>query len=119
MCKWGSECRITTFPDSRYLPCYIIQTLLGEASCGAGAQSVTVKPTGCGFDPHSRTISGIYLNLYFNFFAMVSRQKRGIEFCHSTRNSNSAESGERLKKCLNTRLPLPTAVCGIQREADY
>ena len=25
-----------------------------EANCGAGAQSVTVKPTGCGFDPHSR-----------------------------------------------------------------
>ena len=25
-----------------------------EASRGAGAQSVTVKSTGCGFDPHSR-----------------------------------------------------------------
>ena len=25
-----------------------------EASRGAGAQSVTVKPTGCGFDPHAR-----------------------------------------------------------------
>ena len=25
-----------------------------EARRGAGAQSVTVKPTGCGFDPHSR-----------------------------------------------------------------
>ena len=24
---------------------------VSEASCGAGAQSVTVKPTGCGFDP--------------------------------------------------------------------
>ena len=27
---------------------------LVEAGCGAAAQSVTVKPTGCGFDPHSR-----------------------------------------------------------------
>ena len=27
--------------------------LLVEASRGAGAQSVTVKSTGCGFDPHS------------------------------------------------------------------
>ena len=26
----------------------------GEASRGAVSQSVTVKPTGCGFDPHSR-----------------------------------------------------------------
>ena len=25
-----------------------------EASRGAAARSVTVKPTGCGFDPHSR-----------------------------------------------------------------
>ena len=25
-----------------------------EASRSAGAQSVTVKPTGCGFDPDSR-----------------------------------------------------------------
>ena len=25
-----------------------------EASRGAAAGSVTVKPTGCGFDPHSR-----------------------------------------------------------------
>ena len=27
---------------------------LSEASRGAAAQSVTVKPTGCGFDPQSR-----------------------------------------------------------------
>ena len=41
-----------------------------EASRGAGAQSVTVKPTGCGFDPHSRRWN-IYLNLYFHFFALI------------------------------------------------
>ena len=34
-----------------------------EASRGVGAQNVTVKPTGCGFDPHSRRCN-IYLNLY-------------------------------------------------------
>ena len=28
--------------------------ILLEASRGAVAQSVTIKPTGCGFDPHSR-----------------------------------------------------------------
>ena len=27
---------------------------VNEASRGAAAQSVTVKPSGCGFDPHSR-----------------------------------------------------------------
>ena len=30
-----------------------IQKYGKEASRGAGAQSVTVKSTGCGFDPHS------------------------------------------------------------------
>ena len=35
----------------------------------APAQSVTVKPTGCGFDPHSRRLN-IYLNLYFHIFVL-------------------------------------------------
>ena len=43
-----------------------------EASRGAGAQSVTVNATCCGFDPHSKKLN-ISLNLYFNFFALVSR----------------------------------------------
>ena len=32
----------------------IINSPEREASRDAGAQSVTVEPTGCGFDPHSR-----------------------------------------------------------------
>ena len=43
------------------------------ASRGTAAQSVTVKPTGCGFDPHARRCN-IYFNLYLHFFALVSRQ---------------------------------------------
>ena len=31
-----------------------LNNVVNEANRGAGAQSVTVKPTGCGFDPHSR-----------------------------------------------------------------
>ena len=42
------------------------------AGRGAAARGVTAKPTGCGFDPHSRR-GNIYLNLYFHFFALVSR----------------------------------------------
>ena len=52
-----------------------------EASRGAAAQSVTVKPTGCGFDPHSRG-----WNIYLNFIGVDA--KRGVEFCHSTRNAS-------------------------------
>ena len=58
-----------------------------EASHSAAARSVTVKPTGCWSDPHSRRWN-IYLNLYFHFFAPVSKIKRGVEFCHSTRNAS-------------------------------
>ena len=39
-----------------------------NSSRGAAAQSVAVKPTGWRFDPHSRR-----WNLYFHFFALVSR----------------------------------------------
>ena len=48
-----------------------------EASRGAGVQSVTVKPTGCEFDPHSRGWN-IYLNLYFQFFALVSGRSAAL-----------------------------------------
>ena len=33
---------------------FLRQSTVLEASRGVGAQSVTVKPTGYGFDPHSR-----------------------------------------------------------------
>ena len=48
-----------------------------EASRGAGAQNVTVNPTGCGFDPHSWRCNS-YLNLYFHFFVLVSRQSAAL-----------------------------------------
>ena len=46
-------------------------------SGGAAARGVTVKPTGRGFDPHSRR-GNIFLNLYFHFFALVSRQSAAL-----------------------------------------
>ena len=48
-----------------------------EANRGAGDCSVTAIPTGCGLDPHSRRWN-IYLNLYFHFFALVSRQSAAL-----------------------------------------
>ena len=39
--------------------------------------SVTVKSTGCEFDPPSRKCN-IYLNLYFHFFALVPRQSAAL-----------------------------------------
>ena len=63
---------------------FLLVLNLYEASHGAAAQSVTVKPTGCWFDPHSRRWN-IYLNLYFHFFALVSRTSAA---CHSTRNAS-------------------------------
>ena len=48
--------------------CYI------KASRGAGAHC---KSTGCGFDPNSKRLN-IYLNLYFHFFALLSRQSAAL-----------------------------------------
>ena len=36
------------------IPIYIRNSNIYEATRGAAARSMTVKPTGCGFDPHSR-----------------------------------------------------------------
>ena len=76
-----------------------------EASRGAVAQSVTVKPTGCGFDPHSRRWN-IYLNL-FPFLRSDVKANRGVESCHSTRNASRIRQKVETE-CLNTRFPLPT-----------
>ena len=48
-----------------------------EACRGAWAQSVTLNATGCGFDPRK---GYIYLNLYFHFFVLVSRQNAALSF---------------------------------------
>ena len=48
-----------------------------EASRGAEGQSVTVRSTSSGFDPHSRK-GNIYLHLYLNFFALVSWQSAAL-----------------------------------------
>ena len=76
-----------------------------QASRGSGAPCAC-KLTGCGFDPYSRR-GNIYLHLYFHFFALMSRGKRGVEFRHSTRNASRKWGTE----CLNTRFPLHTLLC--------
>ena len=80
-----------------------------EARRGAGAQSVTVKPTGCGFDPHSKRWN-IYLNLYFHFFALVSTTSAALN--SATQNAIPPEFGRKWgTEYLNTRFPLPTLQC--------
>ena len=80
-----------------------------EASCGAGAQNVTVKLTSCRFDPHSRKLN-VYLHLYFHFFAVVSRQSAALS--SATQHAMPPEFGRKwVTECLNTRLPLPILLC--------
>ena len=70
-----------------------------EASRGTGAQSETVKPTGCGFDPTRGDT--IYLNLYFHFFALVSRTSTALSF--ATQHAMPSEFGRKWRtECLNT-----------------
>ena len=58
-----------------------------EASRGAEAQSVTVKPTGCGFDPYVEEMKYL-LKFIFPFLRSGVKNKRSVEFCHSIRNAS-------------------------------
>ena len=63
------------------------------------------KSTGCGFDPHSRRWN-IYLNLYFHFFALVSRLSAALS--SAPQHAMPPEFGRKWgTECLNTRFPLP------------
>ena len=95
--------------DIKFIIIFFLPQLLRiiiEASCGAGAQSV--KPAGCGFDAHSRRWN-IYLNLYFHFFALVSRQSGALS--SATQHAMPLEYGRKWwTECLNTRYCLPCSV---------
>ena len=58
-----------------------------EVSRGAAARSVTVKPSSCGFDPHSRRLN-IYLKFIFPFLRSGVKVKRSVKFCYSTGNAS-------------------------------
>ena len=84
----------------------IIENEFIEASRGAAARGVSVKLTGCGFDPHSRRWN-IYLNLYFHFFALVSRLSAALS--SATQHAMPPEFGRKWgTQCHNTKFPLPT-----------
>ena len=63
-------------------------TVVVEAS--RGAQSVTAKSTGCGFDPCLRR-----RNIYFHFFALASRQTAALS--STTQLAKPPELGGKLK----------------------
>ena len=54
----------------------------------------TVHATGCGFDAHSKELN-IYLNVYFHFFALLSRQNAALNPNNTQCLQNSAESRKR------------------------
>ena len=68
---------------------FIKNIITKQAGRGAEAQSVTVKSTDCGFDPHSRKFN-IYLYLYFHLYFLRSgiEAMRGVEIRHSARNAS-------------------------------
>ena len=81
-----------------------------DTSRGARAQSVTVKPTDCGFDPDSRRWN-IYLKFIFPFSSLWCRGKsrRWVLPLNKRCLQNSAESGERSVLTLDS-LCLPCCV---------
>ena len=80
-----------------------------ERSVVAGAQSVTERPPGCGFDPYSRGWN-VSLHLYFHFFALALRQIAAVS--SAAQHTMPPELGGKWGTvCLNTRIPLPTFLC--------
>ena len=80
-----------------------------EASRSAGAQSATVKLTGCGFDPHSQKLN-IYLHFYFHFLAVVQRQSAALS--STPQHGMPPELGGKWGlEFLNTEFLLPTLLC--------
>ena len=62
--------------------------------------------TNWGFDPHSR-LKNIYINLYFQFFALVPRQSAALN--SATQPAVPLEFGGKCRtECVNIRFPLPT-----------
>ena len=111
--KWGVEClniRLSLPTLQREAEKKMVLYFSSfEASRGAAAQSVTVKPTGCGFDPHPRRWN-IYLNLYFHFFALVSRQSAVLS--SATQHAMPPEFGRKWgTECPNTIFSLSTLLC--------
>ena len=83
-----------------------IYLCIPAASRGAAAQSMTIKPTGCGFDPHSRRWN-FYLKFIFPFLRSGVEVKRGVEFCHLTRKASRIR--QKVGNGVSyTKFPLPT-----------
>ena len=86
-----------------------LTTIGVAASRGAVARNVTVKLTGCVFDPRSRRWH-IYLNLHFHFFALVSRLSAALS--SATQHAISPELGKQWgTECFITRFPLTILLC--------
>ena len=101
--------QIRSWPLFQYFKIQINVEILKKAGRGAAALGVTAKPTGCGFDHYSRRWN-IYLNLYFHFFALVSRLSSALS--SATQHAMPPEFGRKWgTECLNTRFPLPTLLC--------
>ena len=65
---------------------YTMNLYFFEASLGAGAQSVTVKPWLWVRSPLEEM--KYLLKFIFPFLCSGGGDKRGVEFCHSTRNAS-------------------------------
>ena len=70
---------------------------------------MTVNGTGYGFDAYSMKLN-IYLNSYFHFFVLVSRQIAALS--SAIQQAMSPEFGGIWEiEYLNTRSPLPILLC--------
>ena len=87
---------------------YFILLIFNQRPVVAQRQSVTVKPIAYGFDPHSKRLN-IYLNLYFHFFALVSRQSTALST--ATQHAMLPDLSGMWGTVYSTGFPLPSLLC--------
>ena len=89
---------------------YSISSLRLEIVAAQGKTGVTVSRRFWVRSPLEKR--NIYLNLYFYFVALVSRQSAAMS--SATQHAKHPElSGKWRTECLNTRFPLPALLCTV------
>ena len=89
---------------------YLVSVFFFYYSRAAAAQSVTVNLLVVGSIPTRGDEIFTYLNLYFHFFALVSRQSAALN--SATQHIMPPEFGRKWRTvCFIIRFPLPTLLC--------
>ena len=117
--KWGTECLTIRFLSSAYPVIWGIKHEVRKKILSLDIFLLPINGSGCDEVVNSNSVifKYAYINLYFYFFALVSRLSTALS--SATQHAMPPKFGRKWgTECVNTRVPSAyPAVCGIQREA--